>query len=220
MKVLKAAGIKPVQSLRIKPEKSRFQTETPGATALEISIPERNVSKMWEKRTPCQWLQTYQNWMQLLWNHRTPGKSMSKKEVQKRKKTRLPFGIISAPGYFQEIMDKLTCDLQGVAVYLDDILVGGSNSKEHLQNLKALLQRLRDKGMRCNKNKCIFAKDSIEYLGLVISKSGIDKGKRADALTNMPRPTNISTLRSFLGSVQFTISLSQTFQQLRSRWRV
>ena len=72
--------------------------------------------------------------------------------------TRLPFGIISAPGYFQEIMDKLTCDLQGVTVYLDDILVGGSNSKEHLQNLKALLQRLRDKGLRCNKNKCIFAK--------------------------------------------------------------
>ena len=105
-----------------------------------------------------------------------------------------PFGIISAPGYFQEIMDKLTCDLQGVAVYLDDILVGGSNSKEHLQNLKALLQRLRDKGLRCNKNKCIFAKDSIEYLGLVISKSGIEKGKLADALTNMPRPTNISTL--------------------------
>ena len=31
---------------------------------------------------------------------------------------RLPFGISSAPGYFQELMDKLTCDLQGVAVYM------------------------------------------------------------------------------------------------------
>ena len=49
--------------------------------------------------------------------------------------TRLPFGIVSAPGYFQEIMDKLTCDLQGVAVYLDDILVGGANSREHVRNL-------------------------------------------------------------------------------------
>ena len=28
--------------------------------------------------------------------------------------TRLPFGITSAPGYFQEIMDKLTGDLEGV----------------------------------------------------------------------------------------------------------
>ena len=83
-------------------------------------------------------------------------------------------------------MDKLTCDLQGVAVYLDDILVGVENSREHLRNLKALLQRLRDKGLKCNKKKCNFAKDSIEYLGLVISKNGIEKGKRVDALIKMP----------------------------------
>ena len=55
---------------------------------------------------------------------------------------RLPFGIISAPGYFQEIMDKLTADLPGVAVYLDDILVSGATAQEHLDNLKRLLQRL------------------------------------------------------------------------------
>ena len=48
---------------------------------------------------------------------------------------RLPFGIKSAPGYFQEIMEQLTRDLTGVAVYLDDILVSGSNAQEHLDNL-------------------------------------------------------------------------------------
>ena len=31
------------------------------------------------------------------------------------------------PGYIQEIMDRLTCDLQAVAVYLDDILVNKVN---------------------------------------------------------------------------------------------
>ena len=35
---------------------------------------------------------------------------------------RLLFGIKSAPGYFQQIMDQLTQDLPGVAVYLDDLL--------------------------------------------------------------------------------------------------
>ncbi|XP_045117643.1 uncharacterized protein K02A2.6-like [Portunus trituberculatus] len=78
--------------------------------------------------------------------------------------TRLPFGISSAPGYFQEIMDQLTSDLRGVAVYLDDILVSGSNAEEHLQNLRALLQRLQDKGLRCNLEKCIFAQPSVDYL--------------------------------------------------------
>ena len=47
--------------------------------------------------------------------------------------TRLSFGISSAPGYFQEIMDQLTSDLRRVAVYLDDILVSGSNAEEHPQ---------------------------------------------------------------------------------------
>ena len=40
----------------------------------------------------------------------------------------IPFGIKSAPGYFQHIMEQLTSDLKGVAVYLDDILVSGDNA--------------------------------------------------------------------------------------------
>ncbi|KII67551.1 hypothetical protein RF11_08391 [Thelohanellus kitauei] len=43
--------------------------------------------------------------------------------------TRLPFRISSAPGYFQEIIEKLNKDLRGVAVYLDDILVYGSSEE-------------------------------------------------------------------------------------------
>ena len=69
---------------------------------------------------------------------------------------RLPFGIKSAPGYYQQIMDQLTSDLNGVAVYLDDILISGNNAEEHLQNLNALLQRLDDKGLRCRLEKCVF----------------------------------------------------------------
>ena len=70
---------------------------------------------------------------------------------------RLPFGISSAPGYFQEIMDKLTKDLQGVAVYMDDILVSGANAAEHLQNLRALLKRLEEKVLRCRLEKSTFS---------------------------------------------------------------
>ena len=58
---------------------------------------------------------------------------------------RLPFGISSAPAHFQEIMDQLTSDLKGVAIYVDDILVSGASVAEHLDNLRALLQCLQDK---------------------------------------------------------------------------
>ena len=59
---------------------------------------------------------------------------------------RRPFGIKSAPGYLQEIMEKLTNDLPGVAVYLDDILVRGKDATEHLNNLRGFLTHLNDKG--------------------------------------------------------------------------
>ena len=81
--------------------------------------------------------------------------------------TQLPFGRSSAPGYFQEIMEKLTSDLKGVAVYIDDILVSGTSEEDHLQNLKALLQCLQDKGLRCCQQKCFFAEQSVEYLGYI-----------------------------------------------------
>ncbi|KAL5503296.1 hypothetical protein EMCRGX_G010223 [Ephydatia muelleri] len=80
--------------------------------------------------------------------------------------------INSAPGYFQEVMDKLTADLQGVIVYLDDILVSGATASNHLQNLRALFLRLQEKGLKCRLEKCSFAQSSVEYLrvlGFMIS---------------------------------------------------
>ena len=117
--------------------------------------------------------------------------------------TRLPFGITSAPGYFQEIMEQITADLPGVAVYLDDILVSGDNREKHLSNLRSLLKRLEEKGLRCRREKCDFARTQVEYLGHILSNTGISKGKKVDAVVSMPTPTNVSSLRSFLGSVQF-----------------
>ena len=84
---------------------------------------------------------------------------------------RLPFGIKSAPGYFQEIMEQLTQNLRGVAVYFDDILVSGDNAKDHLMNLRALFKRLEEKGLRCNREKCVFAQVSIDLPGSHFIKS-------------------------------------------------
>ena len=116
---------------------------------------------------------------------------------------RLPFGISSAPGYFQEIMTQLTKDLKGVVVYLDDILVTGATATERVQNLRALLQRLQEIGLRCRLEKCVFGQPQVEYLEHKLSNAGIAKGTKADAVLRMPSPTNVAALRSFFGSVQF-----------------
>ena len=116
---------------------------------------------------------------------------------------RLPFGISSATEYFQDIMNQLTSDLTGVAVYLDDILISGITAEDHLNNLRQLLKRLNDKGLRCRIEKCVFTEDSVMYLEHTISRNGIAKGPKADAVTKMSAPSNVTQLRLFLGSMQF-----------------
>ena len=56
--------------------------------------------------------------------------------------TRLPFGVSSAPAIFQRIMDNLLQGIPQVCVYLDDILVTGKSTEEHLKNLEEVLSRL------------------------------------------------------------------------------
>ena len=57
---------------------------------------------------------------------------------------RVPFGLTSAPSAFQKIMRQIFDGLEGVAIYLDDIVVHGSCQEEHDSRLQEVLQRLAD----------------------------------------------------------------------------
>ena len=109
----------------------------------------------------------------------------------------------SVPGYFQEITEQLTKRPHGVVVCMDDILVSRNNTQELLENLRPLFRRLNEKGLCCNLEKCISAQPSVEYLKHTLSKDGVSEGSNVNAVLRMPPPTNVGTLRSFMGSVQF-----------------
>ena len=53
---------------------------------------------------------------------------------------RLCFGVASAPGIFQRTIEDLLRDIPGVCVFLDDILVAGSNFCEHEERLCKVLE--------------------------------------------------------------------------------
>ena len=46
---------------------------------------------------------------------------------------RLPFRIASAPAIFQQIMDTILQGIEGVACYIDDIIITGGTTEEHLE---------------------------------------------------------------------------------------
>ena len=120
------------------------------------------------------------------------------------KYNRLPFGIASAPSLFQRTMENLLHDIPKVSVYLDDILVSGKDSAEHLYNLHLVLQRLESAGLTPKKSKCTFEVSSVEYLGHIIDANGLHPSEaKVRAIRDAPSPTNITELKSFPGLLNY-----------------
>ncbi|CAH8542619.1 unnamed protein product [Schistosoma intercalatum] len=116
----------------------------------------------------------------------------------------LPFGLSCSPAIFQEVMNNVVSDLEGVEVYQDDLIVHGSNKVVHDQRLIALLRRLIEKNITVNPNKCSFCVSSFECLGYLVDGNGFRPDmKRLAPLTNAPSPKNLTELRSLVGALQY-----------------
>ena len=133
--------------------------------------------------------------------------------------TRLPFGISTAPSLWQKAMAQILQGLQGVIVFIDDILVTGRTREEHIRNLRNVLDRLRQAGLRLKRSKCLFFQKSLEYLGHNISKEGVrPTDERVKCVLEAPPPLNKQQLKSFLGlttyNAKFLPSLSHVLHPL------
>ncbi|EYC24344.1 hypothetical protein Y032_0014g2450 [Ancylostoma ceylanicum] len=129
---------------------------------------------------------------------------------------RLPFGIKTAPGIFQQIMNKMVAGLRGVATYLDDILVCGRTEQEHTENLLALFERIAEYGFKVRLEKCSFAKPEIRYLGFIVDKNGRRPNpEKIEAIKSMVEPKNVGQLRAFLGMITYYAAFMPTMKDLR-----
>lgn len=116
----------------------------------------------------------------------------------------MPFGLRNASYSFQLFMNEMIRGLQGVFVYLDDLLVFSDDPDQHPRRLKALFIRLRKFGPKAARSKCWFAKDQIDFLGFCVNASGVrPPEERMHALLQMPRPVTTMDLRRFLGMQNF-----------------
>lgn len=90
-------------------------------------------------------------------------------------------------------MDQVLQGIPGTQCYLDDIIVTGHDDASHLANLEAVLTRLEEYGLRANRRKCEFFKDSIEYCGHKIDRQGPHKTQdKILAVLNAPQLENVS----------------------------
>ena len=62
----------------------------------------------------------------------------------------MPFGLCNAPATFQRLMNSVLAGLQWTSclVYIDDIIVVGSSFEEHLNNLRQVLEQLKQANLK------------------------------------------------------------------------
>lgn len=118
--------------------------------------------------------------------------------------TRLPFGLSSAPEYFQCVMTQKLAGLQGKIVFVDDINVFGKDMEEHDVRLAKVLDKLDRDNIRLNLRKCEFKKERLEFLGYVVDASGLRPSpSKIAALKNCRPPESKAEAQSFLGMVSY-----------------
>lgn len=120
------------------------------------------------------------------------------------KYTRLVYGLANAPAIFQRSMETLLAGIEGVSCWLDDVCVTGPSKDIHIARLREVLRRMRDAGLRLQKEKCVFFQDSVTYLGYVISKHGLSAcKKKVEAIVKASRPNNVLEVKRFLGVINY-----------------
>ena len=118
--------------------------------------------------------------------------------------TKLLYGVKSAPKIFQATMDKILQGAEKCACNQDDILIGGIDTKENLEIVGEVLERLHRHNVRLNLRKCVFLKKQAVYLCLRVDSDGLHPvQEKIDAIKDAPVPKHVSELRSFLSMVQY-----------------
>lgn len=95
-------------------------------------------------------------------------------------------------------------NVEEVETYVDDILIWGSNEREHDLRLEKVLEIARRNNIKFNLNKCKLRTNAVNYMGHIITEKGlkINSGK-VQAVVDMPRPIDEKGIERFLGVVNY-----------------
>ena len=122
----------------------------------------------------------------------------------------MPFGLRNAPAVLQRLMQNVLAGLNPedaadfVSVYLDDILVFSETLDEHLEHLRAVINRLAAAGLMLKPSKCHFIREEVEYLGYCITQEGLQPTSRhVTAVKDFHVPQNVKEVRQFVGLASY-----------------
>lgn len=87
----------------------------------------------------------------------------------------MPFGLCNALSTFQSAMNQLLQPFlrRFATVFFDDILIYNNSLSSYILHLETIFRTLQQGEFFLKRSKCLFAQESIEYLGHIVSGKGV-----------------------------------------------
>ena len=129
----------------------------------------------------------------------------------------MPMGLKDSPSAFSRIISQVLVGLTGnnTHVYMDDIIIQGKNLQDHVSNLEKVLSRLQEARLTLKLSKCEFFKNSVKYLGHIVSAEGLKaQPEKIEVIQNMIRPKTVKQLQSFLGMANYYRKFIRDFSDI------
>ena len=129
----------------------------------------------------------------------------------------MPFGLTNAPATFQELInDTLREYLDDfVTAYLDDILIFSRTYSEHVEHVRKVLRKLKEKALPLKLKKCEFHKHEIQFLGYVVSTKGIGPDPaKIESVKTWPEPTMVKEVQALLGFFNYYRKFVKEFSKI------
>ena len=127
------------------------------------------------------------------------------------------FDLTNAFATFQNFVNKLLAkrlDLC-VIIYLNDIVIYFMNREQHIENVKWILQRLKNNKLFINNEKCKWFIDSIDFLSFVVSSKSVQMQKnKIETIQQWSASRNVSKIQSFLNLCNFYRRFIKSFSKL------
>ena len=122
---------------------------------------------------------------------------------------------MQAPTYFHECMAGVLKDFSFAIAYLDNIIIFSRTAEEHLNHIKQAFKKLQNAHLSMKLNKCHFFTKEIQYLGHILSTTGISPlPSNTQAINNIHPPKTTKQVCAFLGLIRYYRKFIKDFAKM------